>query len=435
MKYRTALFVVLVLLLLLAGCQKEENPINVASQPTEPEPTATYDWMAGESPVSVKRIGVARRDGLRSTAAISPTGVYFLYEVLRVYGQTPPSPVILYWDHGSDTVIRLCGRADCPHDTEDCNAYVDGGDGLTYYNGYLYVLSDDADGSSNDKNCKLLRMDPDGTNRVQLYDFGEFAREHDADYARIQRITEGYLNFYICKWTLTDSGMLKAQPVETYIYKLDGSEGEPRVLKSDGSIIDNCGEVTLAYSAISQNGGEYGSYWDWDPATDTLTYLADHPGVPGWFGKDQAFYFKDGAVRRLTYATGEEEVVIETGLEGTYYPICLPDCIIVVSNKIGEHSDPNLHIYNWAFELVDTIEVNYRFTETSMVSDAVMTETADRIYLTDMGIYALPAYYIDKSELGTGNARIHEMDLSDIEYLRESYKPFYPNLFPEYAQE
>lgn len=33
---------------------------------------------------------------------------------------------LLYNDDGSDTFIKLCGRADCTHDNPDCNAYIGG---------------------------------------------------------------------------------------------------------------------------------------------------------------------------------------------------------------------------------------------------------------------------------------------------------------------
>ena len=41
--------------------------------------------------------------------------------------------------------------------------------------------------------------------------------------------------------------------------------------------------------------------------------------------------------------------------------------------------------------------------------------TADRLILTDDTSYRLPAYYIDKAELGTGAVTLHKYHLVDME--------------------
>lgn len=432
MKKRSLLVLLLALSLLLAGCQKEDGLLPDTTRPTDPEPTAVYDWMAGESPVPVKRIGVERAGLDHAELAVSPTGVYYLYTIAYIYGETPPSPVILYADNGSDMFIELCGRPDCTHDTVDCNAYVEGASNLTYYGGYLYVISNGYDSSGYNPNtgtgiedtCKLLRMDPDGSNRVELLDLGEFAKENGAKYAQCDMITEGYCLFHTGNYVATSTGGVTGEAQEHYYYKLDGSMEEPEVYENNGWILYNCGDVTLTYFATSENGGEFGSYWDWDPETDKLTFLTDHPGTPGYYGEEEAYYFKDGGICRLTYATQTEEVLVDTGLTGKYYLLCLPDCMVVVNNEVSGISDKNLYIYNWAFELVDTVEISYP-DNGFLLSNAILGETAERIILTDTRMYPIPTHYINKSELGTGNVEVHEFDLSAVEDMRQSYQKYY----------
>ena len=116
MKKLTAMIILLTLV--LAGCKQNQQP--EVTMPVDMEPTASYNWMKGESPVENKRIGILR-SGISSTQyAISPTGIYYLQKDFSDFSNN----YIWYCDHGSDTFVKLCGRADCNHDNTDCNAYV-----------------------------------------------------------------------------------------------------------------------------------------------------------------------------------------------------------------------------------------------------------------------------------------------------------------------
>ena len=99
--------------------------------------------------------------------------------------------------------------------------------------------------------------------------------------------------------------------------------------------------------------------------------------------------------------------MVETGLEGNYYLFSFPDCMVVAS-RVGQ-TDRNLYIYNWAFELVDTIKVSYE--STSSVKFLLIAETAERFILASER-YDSPAYYVNKSELGTGEVKIHPFKIT-----------------------
>ena len=429
MKKLTAMIILLTLV--LVGCRQNQPP--GATSPVDQEPTMVYDWASENSPVPVKRIGTLRAGLNNSTVtAVSPTGVYYLYEIMYLAGETPLSPVILYADNGSDTLIRLCGRPDCTHTTEDCNAYVKGGKLLSFYGGYLYVIMEndsitEGDNGPMNQNCQLVRMDPDGTNRIVVADFEEFAKEQGCDYAECDMITDGYCFIRTCKWEEDTDKSFSGKAQATYYYKLDGSMAQPEKLDAKGMLMYNCGEVILTYHPESENGGKYGSYWDWDPETDSLTYLTDHPGEPGWFGQTEAYYFMDGAVRHLTYATGQEEVVIQTDLQGDYYACCFPDCIVIVSNSVKASSDKNLYIYNWDFKHVATVP--FEFSGKMLYSQAILGETVDKILLTTSPIYPVPTHYIDKAELGSGNVQLHEFDLTAVENMIEAVRKMYPDTY------
>lgn len=409
---------VLIAMLLLTGCGTNDLPV-ATTEPTEVQPK--YDWMAAESPIPVRRTGLLRA-GL-GTVPFDATNDGFYYVSLA--SNASPNCYILYSDNGSDMVIKLCGRADCTHDTTDCNAYVGSTCfAISCWNGYLYAVYEEYVESIGNHNLILCRMNLDGSNRVVVRDLHQFAQdkgfaqEDEREYASYELMTDGYLNFAIGHYEKQPDDTLLPVWDESYYFALDGSMAEPKVVESEVAYLYSCGDVILSLGE-AQHGATYGGYYDWHPETDTATYLCDHPGQPGWFGETEAYYYKDGGVYRLTYATGTEEKLFDTGLTGKYYAIVLPDCLIVASSDFENLSDKNLYIYNWDYKLVDTIAITYPLM-CYMVDEAVVAETAERIILTN-STRGLPMYYIQKAELGTGNAKIHAFQLPDMTDAEREY--------------
>ena len=409
MNKRVLCAILAITLLLLPGCQVQtDQPNTLSPDGTRPvaeetEPTITYGWTSGESPVPNERIGLYRA-GLNHVAhAVSPSGVYFFYPETEGSKDT----YVTYADNGSDTFIKLCGRPDCTHNTPDCNAYIYDGSFLSYYGGYLYAIS--GDHSAIDDTCALIRMDPDGSNHITVMDLTAYAKEIGKDYAEIVCITEGICLFSVYMWDVTEFvGGTGREPKHQgyYYYKLDGSMDKPAEASTGGIACYSCGDVFLTYDPASVNGGSYGSYYDWDADTNSATFLTDHPGEPGWFGSNEGYYFKDGYICRLTYATQKEEFMVDTGLEGDYFLCAFPDCLVLAANE-SPSTDHNLYIYNWSFELLDTVRIpNPTSNRTHFM---LIAETADRLILTDKDLGA-PKYFINKSELGTGNVEIHAFE-------------------------
>ena len=402
---------VLIAMLLLSGCGTNDLPDTITAQ-TEAQPQ--YDWMAAKSPIPVRRSGLLRAGLGTVPFDVSNDGFYFISTTTNA----SPNSYILYADNNSDTVIKLCGRADCTHDTTDCNAYVGSNCfAISCWNGYLYAVYEEYVESIGDHNLALYRMNLDGSDRVvvlDLYEFAQdkgFAQEDEREYASYSLMTDGYLKFSIGHYEEQADDSLLPVSDEHYYFALDGNMAEPKILESEVGSLYSCGDVILSLGD-AQHGAVYGGYYDWHPETDTATYLCDHPGQPGWFGETEAYYYKDGGVYRLTYATGTEVKLFDTGLTGQYYAIILPDCIIVANSDFNNLSDKNLYIYSWDYKLVDTIAITYPLM-CYMVDEAVVAETAERIILTNSTL-GLPLYYIEKSELGTGNVKIHSFKLPDL---------------------
>lgn len=392
--------IVLALLLLLTGCQEDTASL------IDEEPTATYDWMAGESPVSNRRIGLVRAGVCLDDHAVSPTGVYFAPGVFvdhGTYSTLSEDSYIWYVDHGSDTLVKLCGRVDCTHDNPDCNAYLYKGSDLSYYQGKLYAVIGEGYPS---EECKLIRMNPDGSGHFELLDIMSFVESQGGAFACCRIITDGYCVLELYHWQENGDGTRDSYIEGVYFYKLDGSMQEPERLEKSGTILYHCGDMLVTLVRETVSGEKRSNYYKIDLATGEKAFLMESPGVTAWFGEQEAYYFKDGHIMRQSYATGEVTSMVDTGLEGSYYAFCFRDCLVVASE---DESDDQLYFYNWAFELVDTVKLNYPIISRFAVS----AETAERIILTSEIDKGTPLYYIDKAELGSGNVQLHEFKYSE----------------------
>ena len=84
---------------------------------------------------------------------------------------------------------------------------------------------------------------------------------------------------------------------------------------------------------------------------------------------------------------------------------------MIVSKEIGADADNQIYIYNWNYELVDTVKLPFSGIE---YSQSLIAETADRLIFSDDLLRRVPKYYIEKSELGTGNAKVYSFKLPDL---------------------
>ncbi len=403
MRVRRICTILLTLSLFLTGCQEEPVLQN------EEEPTATYDWMAGESPVPNQRM-IGRRRGVNlEDHAVSPTGIYFIPEVQIDNGTwigIDDATYIWYADHGSDTFTKLCGRVDCTHDNPDCNAYLYKGSDLSYYQGKLYAVIGEGYPS---EECKLIRMNPDGSGHEEILDVMSFAEDQGASFAHCNIIGEGYCVIDIYGWKENEDGTRSEDHLEEYIYRLDETMEEPEIISLPGIACYYCGDMVVVGGGLPDLP-TYGVDMD----RNTCTFLfnqAEVPGNPFWYNWQEVYYINNGVIMRRTFATGEDECLVDTGLHGNYYVFPFPDCLVLVSQDEGNDADDNLYIYNWAYQLVSTVKLDYPLDFNRRF--ALIAETAQQIFLTDQMVGGYPRYYIDKAELGTGNVQLHEFKYSE----------------------
>ena len=304
---------------------------------------------------------------------------------------------LLYSDHGSDTVIKLCGRPDCTHSGRDCNAYFRGCSNICYYDGYLYTFGDDG----------LYRINLDGSDRLLVFDLPAFkVGLHENYKGRFStKIWNGIVSFELTK--LDENGDLIGT---SFYYKLDGSMETAKetdvpvdMMNTDGDTFIGC----IGYKAVG-DGWEY-TYGIWDPATDTTTeFFRDSTWrSEDYYGSEAIYRIEDGVVYEYVYSTGVTDVLFDTGLEGTHLVRCYPDVIVVSDYSDDKTEDMNLYFYDWNFNDLGSVHIDYPFN--SALHSVVCGETHERFMLSADVDYA-PRYYIEKSDFGTGNITIHEYE-------------------------
>ena len=333
--------------------------------------------------ISSKRTGV-KRQGLYQVAngfECTDTGSYWII-----------GNWILYSDHASDAVIKLCGRPDCTHSDKDCNAYVEGGDNICYYEGYLYTCGD----------AGLIRMNLDGSDHLLVFDLPAFMAEQQCKGIANPVIWNGIFSFDLPK--LDESGN---QIYTSYYYKLDGSMEAPIKTAVHSIFLYTDGDIffgVVGYDAETEER----AYGIWDPDTNATTEFFRASTVhTGYTGSEATYYIENGIVYEYTYATGNTGALFDTGLEGPYYRVnCFPD-VIVVSEVLTKTEDLTLRFYDWNFQDLGSVHIDFPLD--SRLPGVLCGETHERFMLTDNFSF-IPRYYIEKSDLGTGNITIHEYE-------------------------
>ena len=73
---------------------------------------------------------------------------------------------------------------------------------------------------------------------------------------------------------------------------------------------------------------------------------------------------------------------------------------------------PTLYIYSWDFELLEKVEMPHPVK--IWTDNMLCGETEDRLILAAQ-LFGVPEYYIEKSDIGTGNVEIHPYQLPDLD--------------------
>ena len=302
---------VLLLLLSLLGCEQNRQGGEKETEGTSESPSQTYS--AGFVPQERTGIREQYLATLQNSFECTDTGVYFMCQDMK------GDSFLLYGDHGSDTLVKLCGRPDCDHRGQDCNAYFStGGSSVCYYDGYIYVTT--ASGGS----VELFRLNLDGSDRVKVMD-SSGANPGPGYSGTVDTMAwNGVFSFSLSKIDKEGNEELKS-----YYYLMDGSMEElGERIPGIGGVSD--GQQRIIVSEAQSGEPSQGGLYLWDPYTNETTYLVDMPqtGI-GYWGVETSYYMQKGVVYQLNYADGSSQAVFDTGLKGECRLSCTPDYIVI----------------------------------------------------------------------------------------------------------
>ena len=302
---------------------------------------------------------------------------------------------LYYSKDGHMKYTKLCGKPDCSHNTKDCNAYI-GISPIGYYNHKLYYFVRNT----------LFTMNMDGNEHKRVKTLYEGMDGHFGYFHN------GYYYFVITKGG--SIGFSGNDDNNLYAVKVDDSS-KPVILLTDDIIKTitmfnlvgdniyffnyNLGNFELySYSMITKELMKLGNKW----STYGSCYFDDKFGY--CYLPNEGFYEYDIYGKDLVNV---KPVKFED--EGICSAFYYSDYIYLV-HYCGEkpsHENQILYIYDRKYNLVDSINF-----------DKVVGKWSMGGFITDVGDYILyasdfndkPDYYIDKSEIGTGELKFHKIE-------------------------
>ena len=362
-------------------------------------------------------------------------GVYFNATQMHAFYNVDESPTsiggtfLFFADHNSDTFIKLCGRPDCSHDTDQCNAFSGDSMDITYYDGHLYYTSMNLVSSS--IMATLYRTDLNGGNRVKILDVPYF---NDKTY--ISCLTPKFMNGVLMIGMLymdTDTG---SAGIDWYYSKLD--KGMVKLKSTSTALCWADGEAFLHGTYTNDENGNPLEWrlMQWDPDTDTEWVVNTISGVDDvnaivlntYWGEKCGLCHRDGKIYKINYPNTEMEVLFETGVSGNQADF-YPDCIAVWEKsdyQTGKRG--TLHFFDY-----DGNKLGQVLLDIPSDFDGLPTlgETRDRIFVRGTNMLTIPSHYIDKSEFGTGEITLHKLEYPDLKELEQEWLFTAKNLYSE----
>ncbi len=416
---KVALMLVVCMLFLCVGC-KDEAPVTPAKADGSYEANVSkisqMEQTGDSTHISGLRTGVGRTGMTYSIHSFECTddGVYFLsmapikMEVDGIATVGNNATFLFFAAHDSDQVIKLCGRPDCTHDTVACNAcFEHASSGVTYYNGHLYIAQENL--FEGKYVFELYRVNLDGSNRLKVASLGDRAK-----YSGTMglEIIDGVASYTLLK--VDQETGIGVQ--DRFYYALDGSMREPVLAENQFSHMNQEGMDVR----VTGNGDDWGySIYSTDFRNDEWTFVFDASKYQnGYWGKEAGYVLLDDAITKVHYSDGREEVLFRTGLEGGYHPRFFPDCIVLTqtTDAAGNMPEvPMVYFYSWAGEFLGEVAIDFPYDYPTASLLLGGGESKDRIYvLSSQRAHALPQYYIDKSEFGTGQITLHKLEYPDF---------------------
>ena len=377
-----------ILIVLLAACGKNtENIETTASASRESEPSAPYEL----------KVAPEDRNQAFAWSNFVETSEAYYYD----------------WDHliyfcprGEATFRPLCGKPNCRHNDENCNAWFEG-TSLGYYDGAFYTTS------SSRTNLRVIRIELDGS------DHREVAQ---VDISKIYQA-------YACTF---HHGKLLIQSQTAYFTNGEEDETVDQLIVLDLSdfsetepAVDFLRTANLPLMMNFYKDKLYGfgtgnhermndsniMVLELDAVSGEARELLPGGRISGLYAKDDTFYYletdhterSDELIEGIV--PGFRELDLESG-EVRFIGMPVEDIVSALydddyiyafgyADIERRDSDRSLYILSRNYELVDQFELKH--------GQFVYAVTSDRIFLSDTRPDTRISWYLDKSQIGSHN--------------------------------
>lgn len=286
--------------------------------------------------------------------------------------ETEIDNILTFYDYQTKQVVPVCNKANCSHNTKDCNAVFSDSRypsliNISYYNENLYVMA------QNDGYLCLERISLDGSSRNVSCEFARVETDVDEDEDGMKTTSTYYPNWIIHRgyayYATSYPGSGKAELMRV---KLD-SEEKAEVLYSME------GEYPELYRVRGYGNGIYfqmGNYTD-DSMTDIdaalYVYNVDTGKISEvasdvikyyTIGENVVFYFdEDDNITKYDVLTKKRKVFCETekGDYGSQYTLFIKnDKFYYIYSNYDKDMNEIVHEYEYSFDgqMLATYEVD-----------------------------------------------------------------------------
>jgi hypothetical protein len=369
---------ILIILILIAGCLASCNKKSIK------EPFESSD-------IKPESYYTSYKQGLTTGKFLeTPYGTYI----------SSGDGYLYYSEKGNTKYIKLCNKPDCTHSSEDCNAYIKRSI-IGYYDDKIYYVV------WNNLNC----MDMDGSN-----------------HKRVKTLYEGYDNNFgyfhngYYYYVITKAGtiyLLGNDDNNLYRVKVD-DDSKPEIILTNDAILkldmftivgDN---IYINEHHLNASNDMTISLYSYSLISKTWSKLTDN-----WKGAGSSYiddnmgycYLKNIGLYEYDLSTNEMNLVKPLEFEngGRCSVFFRPDYIYLIhyNSESPDYLNQILYIYDREYNLIDSVKFD-KVYEQSSIGGFVLD--VDNYIIFTSNFNEKPDYYIDKSEIGTGNLMFHKIE-------------------------
>lgn len=326
--------------------------------------------------------------------------------------------LIYYYQKSSKKLELLCGKPECDHSTEDCNAYIRSTMGIQYYNGFLYVVS------ANDQ-FMLKKINMDGSERENIGSLavgGSIVETNNSGNSIFWIIHRGYIYYTYSASASTGSEDTYHLNNSNYIFRmsLEGDKEPECIMKLP--YISHC-------SLKGIGSYVYITTWDMDLISGNICRYNTETGNLEWFEslgnnikecteKDGLIYYmqtneENSEFKLMSYSTATKQTNEITSINARAWSIFYDEDFLYLLYGYTYNGPPDMtrfYVMDWNYSIIANVELEESNGYRSWLGtdDNCIYILRQRTDETARGESSYFIEYIEKDDLADGEYSIQE---------------------------